>query len=83
MEWWLGEGRIVANRYSPSGLAYGLANGLDLDWMMSLERGLPSADVVIVIDFPVAVHFERTKGKDIYEVDGRFLERVRPLPQRR
>ena len=78
IEGWLREGRVVvANRYSPSGLAYGLANGLDLDWMMNLERGLPSADVVIVIDVPVEVHFQRTKGKDIYEVDGAFLERVR------
>ena len=78
LEGWLKEGRVmVANRYIPSGLAYGLANGLDLEWMMNLERGLPPADLVIVIDVPVEVHFQRTKGKDIYEVDGRFLERVR------
>lgn len=78
VEEWLNEGRIViANRYTPSGLVYGLANGLDLEWMMNLERGLPPADMVIVIDVSVDTHFQRTTGRDVYEKDRSFLERVR------
>jgi len=78
IEEWLNEERvIIANRYTPSGLVYGLANGLDLGWMMSLERGLPPADMVIVIDVSVDTHFQRTTWRDVYEKDRSFLERVR------
>jgi dTMP kinase len=78
IEKWLKKGKIVvANRYIPSGLAYGLANGLDLEWMINVEKGLPPADVVILIDIPVAIHFLRKPGKDIYELDRNFLENVR------
>lgn len=78
IERWLREGKVViANRYIPSGLAYGLANGLDLEWMIGLERGLPPADLVFVVDVSVEIHFQRTAGKDVYEVDRDFLERVR------
>jgi len=78
IESWLKEGNIVvANRYTPSGLAYGLANNLDLEWMLSLERGLPAADLIIVIDVSVATHFKRTVKKDVYESDEAFLTKVR------
>lgn len=78
IEEWLNDGRIViANRYTPSGLVYGLANGLDLEWMINLERGLPPADMVIVIDVSVDTHFQRITGRDVYEKDRSFLERVR------
>lgn len=80
IEKWLNEGRIViANRYTPSGLVYGLANDLDLEWMMNLERGLPPADMVIVIDVSVDTHFQRTTKRDVYEKDRSFLERVRTV----
>ena len=41
---------VIVNRYSESNLAYGLANGLDLDWLVGLERGLPTSDLVILLD---------------------------------
>ncbi|MFQ6075971.1 MAG: dTMP kinase [Candidatus Bathyarchaeia archaeon] len=78
IESWLREGSVViANRYTPSGLAYGLANGLDLEWMVNLERGMPRADVTIVIDISVDTHFRRTRGRDVYETDREFMGRVR------
>ena len=78
MDSWLREGKIViADRYVPSGLAYGLANNLDLDWMLKLEEGLPLADMVIVIDIPVDTALSREEPKDIYEKDRLFQEGVR------
>ena len=78
LEVWLREGKIViADRYVPSGLVYGLANGLDLDWMMNLEKGLPPSDLVIVIDVSVETAFEREKRRDVYEENREFLEKVR------
>ncbi|MBS7644087.1 dTMP kinase [Candidatus Bathyarchaeota archaeon] len=76
---WLKTGRIIiADRYTPSGLAYGLANGLNLKWMISLEHSLPSADLVIVLDISPETAFQRRELKgDIYEQDEDFLRRVR------
>jgi dTMP kinase len=75
---WLREGKIVvADRYVPSGLVYGLANGLDLGWMTTLECGLPPSDLVIIVDVSVATAFQREETRDIYEANRDFLERVR------
>ncbi|MEM1524821.1 MAG: dTMP kinase [Nitrososphaerales archaeon] len=76
---WLEEGKIVIlNRYSQSNLAYGLANGLSLSWLMNLERGLPKAKLVIVIDISPQTSLLREKfNRDIHEKDLIFLEKVR------
>jgi dTMP kinase len=60
---------IIANRYTESNLAYGMANGLDVDWLANLERGLPRADLVIVLDASPRVLSSRRpgSGKDSYE----------------
>lgn len=79
LENWLRKGRVViADRYMQSNLAYGLANGLDLQWMINLEQGLPKADVTIVLDIPVHTAFRRRKTlRDVYERDKAFLKRIR------
>lgn len=76
---WLKMGKIViADRYTPSGLAYGLANGLNIKWMTSLEQGLPPTDLVIVLDISPEIAFQRRELKgDIYERNGVFLKKVR------
>ncbi len=76
---WLNSGRfVVADRYIPSGLAYGLANGLDLDWIMTLEKGLPVPDLVIVVDISVETTAERLLAvRDAYERNEAFLKKVR------
>jgi dTMP kinase len=60
---------IIVNRYTESNLAYGKANGLDIDWLDSLERGLPRADLVIVLDASPRSLSSRRRGssKDSYE----------------
>lgn len=79
MENWLKDNRIViADRYIPSGLAYGYANGLPLDWMICIEKGLPQPDIVIVIDISPETSLKRFHDKiDRYESDLNFLNRVR------
>ena len=75
---WLREEKLViSDRYSPSGIVYGLANGLNLEWMMSLEEGLPPSDLVIVVDVSVETAFERDDVRDVYEANREFLEKVR------
>lgn len=80
IERWLHDGKVViADRYVGSGLAYGLANDLELEWMKSLEEGLPVPNVVILIDAPVSVVLKRKDliDRDVYESDKEFLEKVR------
>ncbi|MCX8192049.1 MAG: dTMP kinase, partial [Nitrososphaerales archaeon] len=76
---WLQEGKVVIlNRYSQSNLAYGLANGLSLSWLINLERGLPKAKLVIVIDISPQTSLLRSKfDRDVHERDLNFLARVR------
>ena len=63
-------GALIVNRYTESNLAYGLANGLELDWLINLEKGLPRTDLVILLDAPpVAVRSRRQRLQDTYEAD--------------
>lgn len=60
---------LIVNRYTESNLAYGRANGLRVDWLTSLEKGLPRADLVIVLDAsPLSLSSRRpSRRKDAYE----------------
>ena len=76
---WLAEGRaIVVDRYSASGVAYGAAQGLAQDWMLAVERGLPSADLTILLDITPEVSLARkTTARDAYEARTDLLARAR------
>ncbi|MCS4540939.1 MAG: dTMP kinase [Euryarchaeota archaeon] len=79
IESWLNQGKIVIiDRYSQSNLAYGLAHGLSLQWLFNLEKGLPRADLAIVIDVSPQTSYKRKqKNRDIYEMDLDYLTKVR------
>jgi len=70
----------VMNRYSGSNLAYGVANGLRLEWLKTLEEGLPVADLVIVLDAdPSTASSRRRVRKDLYEQDLALQRDVRKV----
>lgn len=69
---------VIVNRYSPSNLAYGVARGLELDWLRALEDGLPRPDVVFVLDVTPGVSFKRKRSRrDVHEADRQYLKKVR------
>lgn len=69
------DGVLIVNRYTESNLAYGLANGLELDWLINLEKDLPRTDLVILLDAPpMAVRSRRQSSQDTYEADHRLQE---------
>jgi dTMP kinase len=69
---------VIADRYYPSNLAYGVSRGLSLEWLQGLDRGLPSASLVIVLDVPLRASFARkSTGRDIHEKNKELLSRVR------
>jgi len=60
----LEEGKIVvSDRYLYSSLAYQGASGLDLDWIMEINRFALPPDLAIYIDVPVEVLAKRMGGK--------------------
>jgi len=69
---------VIADRYTPSNLAYGVSKGLDLRWLQDLDRGVPEPDLVLVLDVPVPASFARkSNGRDAHERNRRFMLKVR------
>lgn len=68
---------LVADRYYPSNLAYGLARGLDFNWLATLDQGLPRPDIVVLLDVPVPTSFSRkSRSRDLHESDRALLLQV-------
>ncbi len=68
----------IVNRYTGSNLAYGLSNGLGLEWLLHLEEGLPKPDLVLVLDAPPSKLVPRRGDrKDSYEKNIRLQEKAR------
>jgi dTMP kinase len=69
---------VLCNRYTPSNLAYGEARGLNVEWLLGLDLGLPEPGVVFVLDVAVPKSFSRkTAKRDVNEKDRAFLDKVR------
>jgi dTMP kinase len=69
---------IIMDRYYQSNFAYGLSNGLDLDWLINLDRGLPTEDIVIILEIDPQTSFKRiTHNRDLFEKDLEFLSNVK------
>jgi dTMP kinase len=69
---------IIVDRYVGSNLAYGVSNGLGLDWLLHLEEGLPTPDLVLVLDAaPTKIVPRRGNRKDSYERNTSLQEKVR------
>ncbi|HET6717384.1 MAG TPA: dTMP kinase [Nitrososphaeraceae archaeon] len=69
---------VIMNRYYQSNLVYGISKGLKLDWLLSLDKGLPKADLVIVIDIRPKTLVSRSKNVvDTFEKDLELIKRVK------
>ena len=76
---WLEAGIIVVcDRYVASSVAYGEAQGLDVEWLTEMQRFLPPPDVTVLLDIPPELAATRKAvGLDRYERDVALLTRVR------
>jgi dTMP kinase len=71
---------VIINRYTPSNLAYGIAHGLPLNWLEPLEKQLPKADLVLVLDVSPKASFRRKRRlRDVHEENLSYLRRVRGI----
>ncbi len=70
-------GNVVVDRYWPSGYAYGVADGLDGDYLVKIHEILPNPDLFILLDIDINDSIERRpERRDRYEADIGFMERV-------
>lgn len=68
---------IIMNRYYQSNLVYGISHGLNLNWLLNLDRGLPREDVVIVLEVSPDISYRRVpKDRDTFEMDQKLLTEV-------
>ncbi|MER5176342.1 MAG: dTMP kinase [Candidatus Nitrosocosmicus sp.] len=72
---------IILNRYYQSNLVYGLANDMDYDWLVNLDKGLPLEDIVIILDIDPVISYKRGVENDFildeFEKNKNFLEKAR------
>jgi len=68
---------VIMNRYYPSNLVYGIANGLSINWLANLDKGLPKGDMVIVIEVSPKTSYQRAvENRDLFENDQKLLIEV-------
>jgi len=71
---------VILNRYYQSNLVYGVASGLRLEWLQSLDAGLPKEDVVVLLDVNPEVSINRMQSKgDVFEMDDDMMGKASKL----
>ena len=60
---------IVMNRYWQSNLVYGVANGMDINWLLRLDKGLPKENIVLVMLVNPNISAKRAEMQDAFESD--------------
>ena len=75
----IGDGFIVVmNRYYQSNIIYGLADGITRhEWLESLDREMPQANLIIILDISVEESMSRNPNPDVNEQDKNYLRKVR------
>jgi len=69
---------IIMDRYYQSNIVYGLSNGLDLNWLINLDKGLPKEDIIIILEIDPETSYKRiTYNRDIFEKNLEFLLNVK------
>jgi dTMP kinase len=69
---------IIMDRYYQSNIVYGLSNGLDLNWLINLDKGLPKEDIVIILEIDPETSYKRVnRNRDLFEKNLKFLSNVK------
>ena len=69
---------VILNRYYQSNLVYGISNGLSINWLLNLDKGLPKEDLVILLDVDPTTSFQRAEPgcRDAFEMNRTLLLEV-------
>ena len=76
---WLEAGEVVVcDRYLASSIAYGEAQGVDAQWLRTVQMHLPQPSLTVLLDIPPEASLTRKqRNRDRYEQDLHLLARVR------
>jgi len=79
IETWLADGVVVVcDRYLASSIAYGEAQGVDAEWLATIQKHLPQPSLTLLLDIPPEASLQRKqRDRDRYERDMQLLGRVR------
>ena len=69
---------VILNRYYQSNLVYGISNGLSINWLLNLDKGLPKEDLVILLEVNPNTSFQRAipEHRDAFEINQMLLSKV-------
>ena len=70
---------VISDRYFYSSLAYQWARGLDLEWLIDLNRFAIRPDLVLLLDLPVKESMKRLKSRSIKSEFDRIYELQRKV----
>jgi len=71
---------LLADRYTLSGLVYGLAQGLPYEWLDAINLALPEPTITIFLDVPPSYSFaRRPERQDALEEDPKFISTIYDL----
>ncbi|NJE54937.1 dTMP kinase [Thermococcus sp. 21S9] len=65
---------VISDRYFYSSLAYQWARGLDLEWLIDLNRFAIRPDLVLLLDLPVKESMKRIKTRSIKSEFDKIVE---------
>ena len=74
---------FISDRYSLSTLAYQQTQGIDLQDLLKMHKGLPIAEIIFLVDLPVKIALERMrkdnqrKTEQKFEKNVEFIEKLR------
>lgn len=72
------EHHCIIDRYWMSGYAYGIADGLDRDWLLAVNQALPQPQLWLYLDVPFEESLvRRPERRDLYEKNEPLLHAVR------
>jgi dTMP kinase len=63
---------IIMNRYWQSNIVYGVANGMNINWLLGLDKGLPKEDIVLLILVNPSISAKRAEIQDAFESDAQL-----------
>lgn len=69
---------LLLDRFTLSNLAFGVAKGLSLEWLRSLQSNIRRPDVTFILDIDVETSLRRKpRGRDRHEEDKKLLQKAR------
>lgn len=71
---------LILDRYKYSNLAYGMANGMEQDWLEEIDSQIPEADIIILLDMdPIQARRRKHRGLDSFESNAEFAASTRMI----